>query len=127
MYDIWHLRGAINTGDTCARHHCHVFPYSNCYYYSCCHSHHHPCHHFSDVKVEYVGVLVLLLLVVACKDEEKKAQRIRMSCKAINISSPFLFPILKSTIARIYSDSVNTLNNLCYLYQEPSILHSIWN
>lgn len=125
MYDIWHLRGAINTGDTCAHHHCRVFPfpYLNCYY-SCCHSHshshhhhHHPCHHFSDVKVEYAAVL----LVVACKDEKKKAQRIRMSCKAINFFSIF-FPHLEIYHCKnLESDSVNKFNNLCYLYQEPSI------
>lgn len=84
-------------GDTCAPDHCHycAFPYLNCHY-SCCHSQHHPCHHFSDVKVEYVVVL----LVVACKDEKKKdvqsqVQTIRMSRKAIYI----YFTVMRFTIA----------------------------
>jgi hypothetical protein len=27
MYELWNLRGTTNTGDTCAHHHCCVFPY----------------------------------------------------------------------------------------------------
>ena len=87
---------ATNMGDTCAHDHHHycAFPYLNCHY-SCCHSHHHhphphPCHLLSDVKVEYVAVL----LAVACKDKKKMERQspgttIRMSHKAIHIS-PFI-------------------------------------